>query len=125
VIVDITKPKVSGVVPAENATAIRPYENLTATFSEAMKASTINSTTFKLFKKGSTTAITSTVNYDPTAKKVYLNPWLELESEVTYKAVVTTGAKDLAGNALDQNPTLTGNQQKVWYFTTFLDPSEL
>jgi len=35
----------------------------------------------------------------------------------TYKAVVSTGAKDLAGNALDQNPTLSGLQQKAWTFT--------
>jgi hypothetical protein len=31
---------------------------------------------------------------------------------------VTTGAKDLSGNGLDQNPNVTGNQQKVWFFTT-------
>jgi hypothetical protein len=36
---------------------------------------------------------------------------------VTYKAVVTTDAKDLVGNRLDQNSTLTGLQQKVWTFT--------
>lgn len=30
---------------------------------------------------------------------------------VTYKAVVTTVAKDVAGNQLDQNPTLSGLQQ--------------
>jgi hypothetical protein len=40
-----------------------------------------------------------------------------LAARTRYKAVVTTGAKDLAGNALDQNPT-TGNQQKSWAFTT-------
>jgi hypothetical protein len=32
--------------------------------------------------------------------------------------VVTTGAKDVEGNALDQNATATGNQQKSWKFTT-------
>jgi hypothetical protein len=30
---------------------------------------------------------------------------------------VTTGVKDLAGNALDQNPTTAGNQPKPWFFT--------
>jgi hypothetical protein len=40
-----------------------------------------------------------------------------LRSGVTYKAVVTTGAKDVAGNPLDQNPTAAGLQQKVWLFT--------
>jgi hypothetical protein len=36
---------------------------------------------------------------------------------VTYKAVVTTGAKDQAGTALDQKPSVAGSQQMVWYFT--------
>ncbi len=34
----------------------------------------------------------------------------------TYKAVVTTGAKDAAGNPLDQNPSLSGSQRKDWTF---------
>jgi len=32
--------------------------------------------------------------------------------------VIATGAKDLAGNSLDQNPGLAGNQQMKWLFTT-------
>lgn len=31
-----------------------------------------------------------------------------------YKAVVTAGAKDLVGNALDQKLRVPGNQKKVW-----------
>jgi hypothetical protein len=33
-------------------------------------------------------------------------------------AYVTTGAQDLAGNPLDQNPNETGAQQKVFSFVT-------
>jgi hypothetical protein len=29
---------------------------------------------------------------------------------------VTTGAQDLAGNALDQDPNLANNQSKSWKF---------
>jgi hypothetical protein len=43
---------------------------------------------------------------------------MRLASRTKYKAVVTSGAKDAAGNALDQGPSATSNQQKVWYFTT-------
>ena len=32
--------------------------------------------------------------------------------------VITTDAKDVAGNQLDQNPNIAGNQQKVWFFIT-------
>jgi hypothetical protein len=47
-----------------------------------------------------------------------LNPTNSLRAGVTYKAVVTTGAKDEAGNPLDQNTTNTGLQQKRWVFFT-------
>jgi hypothetical protein len=30
--------------------------------------------------------------------------------------VVTTAAKDLTGNGLDQNPSVSGLQQKAWTF---------
>ena len=41
-------------------------------------------------------------------------------TKVTYKALVTTGATDLAGNPLDQHSTTTGLQQKGWFFTVSL-----
>jgi hypothetical protein len=42
-----------------------------------------------------------------------------LASTSKYKAVVTTtGAEDVWSNALDQDPSVSGNQQKAWYFTT-------
>ena len=80
-------------------------------------ASTINTTTFKLSKKGSTTKLGATVKYDASTDTATLDPTNSLQSGVTYEAVVTTGAKDLAGNALDQNPTTTGSQQHKWFFT--------
>jgi Bacterial Ig-like domain len=46
-----------------------------------------------------------------------LDPTNSLKNGVSYKAVVTTGAKDVAGNPLDQNTTTTGLQQKLWLFT--------
>jgi hypothetical protein len=45
-----------------------------------------------------------------------LNPNNNLRRGTKYKAVVTTGTMDLAGNQLDQNPSDTGDQQKVWFF---------
>jgi large repetitive protein len=97
--------------------------NVTATFSEDMMASSINTNTFKLYKKGSTTKISATVSYDPTPRKATLNPFgtttTRLARGTTYKAVVTTGAKDQAGNSLDQDQDPSnGLQQKKWLFTT-------
>jgi hypothetical protein len=109
---DTTAPTVKSTSPTADAKGVSPTTNVTATFSEDMMASSINGTTFKLFKKGSTTKIGASVVYpDPnsppfTAK---LDPTNSLRSGVTYKAVVTTGAKDLASKPL--------TQQYRWFFT--------
>ena len=114
---DSTPPRVTSTSPAANATGVAPTANVTATFSEDMMTSSINATTFKLFKQGSTTKIAAAVSYEASTDTATLAPTNSLEGGVTYKAVVTTGAKDVAGNPLDQNPTVTGLQQKAWYFT--------
>jgi hypothetical protein len=41
---------------------------------------------------------------------------VDLKAGATYVATVTTGAKDLAGNQLDQDPSTAGNQPKSWKF---------
>ena len=114
---DTTPPKVESNVPADGATGVSPTVNVTAAFSEDMLSSSINGNTFKLSKKGSTTKLTATVSYEAANKTATLNPTNSLQRGVTYKAVVTTGAKDVAGNSLDQNSLTTGLQQKAWLFT--------
>lgn len=81
-----------------------------------MQASTINGATFKFFKQGSTTKVGASVGYDVTTDKATLDPTNPLKRGATYKAVVTTEAKDLLGSRLDQNPSVSGLQQKVWNF---------
>src|SRR5829696_4632889 len=122
---DTTPPKVlDSTTPANGATKIAPGVNIAAPFTEAMDASTtdgdastINDTTVKLFRAGTTTVIGAVVSYDATANKAILNPKANLQRGTKYKAVVTTGAQDLAGNRLDQNSTKDGLQQKAWTFT--------
>lgn len=82
-----------------------------------MRPGTINSNTVKLFKAGTTSAIGATVTYDQTTKEATLDPNANLQRGVRYRAEVTTGARDLATNQLDQNPTITGLQPKKWTFT--------
>jgi Big-like domain-containing protein len=62
-----------------------------------MMTNSINTTTFKLVKAGTTTAIGAVVSYGPTTKEATLNPTNNLRLGTKYKSVVTTGAKDLAG----------------------------
>jgi hypothetical protein len=111
---DTEAPKVISTFP-RNGGEVGPAVNVTATFSEDMQeASVINA--FKLFRKGSTNQIAATVTYDAMTDIATLNPTNNLRRGVTYKAVVTTVAKDEAGNRLDQNDSRGGLQQKVWFF---------
>jgi TolB protein len=113
-----TAPKVLSTFPKVNAKGVAPHASLRATFSKKMRASSINGKTFKLFKKkGSTKKLSARVTYNAATKKATLNPTTSLRRGLTYKAVVTTGAKDVAGNRLDQKHTAKGLQQKVWSFT--------
>ena len=111
-------PRVRMVAPTEDARGANPATNVNAFFSEAMRANTINANTVKLFKVGTTTPIGAQVSYDAVAKQAILNPNANLELGTRYRALVTTGARDLPSNRLDQdlNPS-NGLQQKVWFFT--------
>ena len=112
---DTTAPTVTSTVPT-GTTPVAPTTNVKAFFSEDMQRDSVKGA-FKLFKKGSTTPLAADVFYDPVTDKATLDPENNLRRGVTYKAVVTTGAKDLAGNRLDQDPSLDGPQQMKWFFT--------
>jgi hypothetical protein len=121
---DTTAPKVSTATPT--GTGIARNTNLTATFSEKMAPLSITNSTFKLFKvkpDGSTTQITNvSVSLSTDGLTAKLNPFgtssTVLSAKTKYKGVITTGAKDVAGNQLDESPTTAGLQQKTWTFTT-------
>jgi hypothetical protein len=104
-------------IPKANATAVAPTANIKATFSEDMMVSSITSKTFKLLEKSTTTKVGARLTYDASTDTARLDPTNSLQRGATYKAVVPTGAKDVAGNPLDQNSSTTGLQQKTWLFT--------
>jgi subtilisin family serine protease len=108
-------PKVVSTTPADMAKGVARGANITATFSEPMKESSVNTTTFKLQKKDGTT-IAATVTYAPATKTATLDPNKKLKKSGTYVATVTSGAQDQAGTPLDQDPSVAGNQAKLWNF---------
>jgi hypothetical protein len=110
---DIALPMVNATDPLNNATGIAAGKVVTLTFSEAMTASTINATTFTL--KQGTTPVAGTVSY--TGLIGSFTPTSALSANTAYTATITTGAKDLAGNALAANTT--------WSFTTGIAPTVL
>jgi Bacterial Ig-like domain len=116
--VDTTKPTVIGTTPLSRATNVGRGTNLTATFSEKMRASTVNASTFKLHRvnlDGTQTRIADVaVSLSSDGLKATLDPFgtktTLLARKTKYKGVLTTGTKDLAGNSLAL--------QKSWTFTT-------
>jgi hypothetical protein len=103
---DNTAPAVTLTVPVNGAPGIATNSKISATFSEAMSPATINDTTFTL--KQGVTPVAGTVNY--TGLTATFTPLVGLTANTAYTATITTGAKDLAGNALAAN--------FVWSFTT-------
>ena len=116
---DLAAPTVSAVSPANGATGVCLTRNVSATFSEAMNASTINATTFTVTDSGVTVA--GTVSYDSASRTARFTA-TNATGFVASKSFVVTiksgsaGVKDLTGNALAADRTFsftTGTQPCV------------
>ncbi|MGZ3578779.1 MAG: DUF4082 domain-containing protein, partial [Syntrophales bacterium] len=106
---DTTPPTVSSVSPANGAVNVNTMVNITATFSEAMDPATINASTFVL-RDSLSNPVLASVTYNAATKTAVLNPTGSLSILKSYTATVTTGVKDLRGNAMSAN--------YAWLFTT-------
>lgn len=105
---DTTPPTVSSTTPPNDATDISVNTDITATFSEAMDTSTITADTFLV--SGSDN-IAGTVTYSGTTAT--FTPTTALDYNHTYITTINTDAKDMVGNALEDDYT--------WSFTTGSD----
>ena len=103
---DIIAPQVSLTDPADGDLDIALNQKIAATFSKGMDASTITAVTFTV-TQGSTPVAGSVSFVGTTA---VFAPSASLLAGTVYTATVTTGVKDLSGNALEGN--------YVWSFTT-------
>lgn len=101
-----TAPTISSLVPASAATGVALNSSINATFSEAMDSSSVTATTFTL--KQGTTPVSASVTYSGT--NAVLTPTSNLTAGTVYTASISTGVKNLAGNALAVT--------KTWNFTT-------
>jgi len=104
---------VSSTLPANAAVAVPVGNKLSVTFSEAMAPATLNRATFTL-KQGAA-VISGTVSYSGVT--AVFAPANSLLSGAVYSATITTGARNLAGNALADN--------YVWSFTTGSAPDTM
>ena len=110
-VADTTRPTVSLTAPVKDASDANLRRNVYVSFSEPMDPATMNSTTFYLMQGNQPVA--GTVS-DPTATSASITPAANLKPGTVYTARVTTGAKDLAGNALASD--------YVWSFKTAAPP---
>jgi hypothetical protein len=97
---------VSSIVSRSAATGMPIGNKLSVTFSEAMNPATITTNTFTL--KQGTTSVSGTVSYSGVT--AVFTPASNLAAGTVYTAMITTGAKTLAGKALAHD--------YVWSFTT-------
>ena len=108
---DLTPPTVTLTDPVNSATNVAINKRIAAAFSEGMDPTTINNVNFKLAGPGAT-PVTGTVTF--VGQTATFLPGSNLANSATYTATMTTGVKDLAGNALAVNYT--------WSFTTGAAP---
>jgi hypothetical protein len=101
-------PTVTVVSPLLGATGVAINGAIKVTFNKVMDPLTLNTSTFTVTAADS--SVTGTVTLAPLGKIATFQPTGNLATNTLYTATVTTGAKDLAGNALASS--------KVWTFTT-------
>src|SRR6478752_8481139 len=110
---DNTPPTVTAFTPANGATNQSTATAPTATFSEAIDAATVTTTTFSLTDQTTASAVAGSVGYDTTNRRATFTPSAALVAGRTYLARVlggATGVADVAGNRLAADVT--------WTFTT-------
>ena len=104
---DTTAPTVSSTIPDNGVTGMAVNSALAAIFSETMDPLTITTVTFTLAQ--GTTPVSGSVTY--IGMTATFTPAVALTTGASYTATITTGVKDLAGNALVANYS--------WNFTTY------
>ena len=112
-VTDNTPPTVVSRTPSNGSTNVAINTNVTVTFSEPMDATTINSTNITLTQTVGGTVVPVTVNYNSGTNTATLDPTSDLLNNTSYTITVTTGVKDVAGNALAAQSAST--------FTTIAD----
>jgi hypothetical protein len=105
---DTTAPTVSSTIPTDTVTGVPINQTVNATFSKAMDPATITTANFTVTGPGGT--VTGTVAYVAASRIATFTPASDLAPSTTYTNTITTGATDLAGNALVSD--------FVWSFTT-------
>ena len=106
--------EVISTVPANGATGVNQATQVTATFSAALDASTLTTSTFVL-RDGSNNPVPATVSYSAATGTAVLTPTSLLLAASTYTATLTSAIKGTSGQSLAADYS--------WSFTTSLPPT--
>ena len=127
VLPDTTRPSVSLTVPATTTpgptAGVAANTAISAVFTKDMAPATISASTFTLTCMSPCVAPAGSVTYVVGNRTAVFSPAAALAANTTYVATITTGATDLAGNALAGNQApLPAPSNYVWSFTTAAAP---
>jgi hypothetical protein len=106
-------PTIVSVLPVNAAMDVDRDTAISATFSQAMNAATLDATTFTVMQGAS--AVTGAITYADATNTATFTPTAPLSGGVLYTSVITIGVKDAAGLALAASET--------WSFTTAAAPT--
>src|SRR5947209_1838084 len=108
-------PTVTAQAPAPGATGVPLNTTVTATFSKAMNAASITTSTFRLRAAGSTADVPATVTVNAAGTLATLTPSSPLAAGTVYTATVAAAVTDTSGTALGAD--------SLWSFTTAVAPT--
>ncbi len=115
-LLDVERPTVVATLPLDQAIDVPIDTTIEAAFSEAMDATTLDSSSFVVTGPGPTT-LTGQVVYDPLSLTVSFTPDAPLRLDSVFDARIAASASDLAGNTMLQD--------YLWSFTTVAAPTGL
>jgi hypothetical protein len=105
---DNLQPGIISTVPEDSATAVSLTSLVSATFSDAMNAASLDGTTFTL--NDAELRVPGVVTFDDATRTATFTPADALEPDRLYTATITTGAEFKVGWALEAD--------YIWSFTT-------
>ncbi len=108
-------PTVTATTPAAGATGVAANVSPTATFSRAMNAATLTTSTATVRPQAGGSAVSAVVSYDAANNRVTINPNSNLNLGTAYTATISTGATAADGIPLGSAFT--------WNFTTIAAPT--
>ncbi len=109
---DLAAPTVA--VAAPTGTLVATSATVTATFSEAVSSS---GTYLSIVEAGSGTPVPATATYDPTTRRVTLDPVAALAPDTDYRVNVDPSVRDVAGNPVGSGWTFSTAPVGVIGFT--------